>query len=251
MSHYSSGYDTYSSALLPDLNFGEYEIVRVSPKYLLLCTKEGSWYGQSYNLEKEEFVTLPKELSAIRSKLGADYQIIVIKSEEDPTLRDLASLKWQNKFVGTVYDSYSIFWSLKRGNSQQQEVHEHILEYVREKAKKVQREAAKQKRLADKVEANRLGITVSELRFRRKSAKVDQVNEVVRARLTAELSRSMNICDAMRKTISQLEKTCEKLETADWNELQVRWDDKLKEQLQAVEKLLPKVSKLKSERKNK
>ena len=251
MSHYSSGYDTYSSALLPDLNFGEYEIVRVSPKYLLLCTKEGSWYDQSYNLEKEEFGTLPKELSAIRSKHGADYQIIVIKSEEDPTLRDLASLKWQNKFVGTVYDSYSIFWSLKRGNSQQQEVHEHILEYVREKAKKVQREAAKQKRLADKVEANRLGITVSELRFRRKSAKVDQVNEVVRARLTAELSRSMSICEAMRKTISQLEKTCEKLETADWNELQVRWDDKLKEQLQAVEKLLPKVSKLKSERKNK
>lgn len=251
MSYYTSAYDTYSSTLLPDLNFGEYEIVRVSPKYLLLCTREGSWYGQSYNPGKEEFVTLPKELSAIRSKHGKDYQIIVIKSEEDPTLEDLASLKWQNKFVGTVYDSYSIFWSLKRGNSQQQEVHEHILEYVREKAKKVQREAAKQKRLADKVEANRLGITVSELRFRRKSAKVDQVNEVVRARLTAELSRSMRICEAMRKTISQLEKTCEKLETADWNELQVRWDDKLKEQLIIVEKLLPKVSKLKSERKNK
>jgi hypothetical protein len=227
-------YNTKNGVVFPSLPMNKPSLVRFSPNYLYLAML-GSWSSH----------LLPEYVRGQCRYPEIGYQIIILKSKEDFKIEDIGVTVFP-KIIDDPRNPYNL-WHLLQ--NKYPEIHNAMLAYKEKLETEIKKKKAAERRAADKIEASAQGITVSELHFRRKCSKVDDNNERVKTRLMAELQRSMNICDKMRKSIDVLTATLEKLENADLHDLHVRWDDKLADILDDVNQYAPKVSTLKSDKK--
>lgn len=108
-------------------------------------------------------------------------------------------------------------------------------------------EQGRAKREAFKAEAAALGITQTELRYRKKCENVNDKNDAAIQKGLEELKRSMRTCDELRKTLHLIQKTLDSLEKATPDDLRVRGEDRVIRKLHEVNKLIPPLGILKSD----